>query len=229
VRARLERIYEGAGAWHELARLAVEDAAATGAVADRVAHLLRAGWLLLTRAGDPVGAIVPLEEALELQPDDLDGVAILADAYTASGRAREAVARLERAILPYRGRRTRELAALHLRLARAAHEYGDGSAEALSLTHALECDSQSGDICSEVAIQAIEIGQLDIATRALRAVTLLKGTAPISRALAYQYLGEIARRQGDPKRALTLLRRALSEDPALEGARALIEAIERGF
>ncbi|MGA3119299.1 MAG: tetratricopeptide repeat protein [Polyangiaceae bacterium] len=229
VRARLERIYEGAGAWRELARLAVEDAAATGVVADRVAHLLRAGWLLLTRAGDPVGAILPLEEALELRPDDLDGVAILADAYTASGRAREAVARLERAILPYRGRRTRELAALHLRLARAAHEYGDGSAEALSLTHALECDSQSGDICSEVAIQAIEVGQLDIATRALRAVTLLKGTAPISRALAYQYLGEIARRQGDPKRALTLLRRALSEDATLEGARALIEAIERGF
>ena len=41
----------------------------------------------------------------------------------------------------------------------------------------------------------------------------------MSKALAYQYMGEIARKQGDPKRALMLLKRALAEDPTLEGAR----------
>ena len=50
----------------------------------------------------------------------------------------------------------------------------------------------------------------------------------MSKALAYQYMGEIARVQGDPKRALTLVKRALVEDPTLEGARALVQAIERG-
>jgi tetratricopeptide (TPR) repeat protein len=228
IRPRLERIYEATGAWRELAGFALADARASADPTERAARLLRAGWLFLTRAGDPSGAIDPIEEALALRPGDLDGVAILADAYTGAGRARDAVSRLERVIAPYRGRRARELAPIHLRMANAVHELGDGESESRSLAHALECDSQNGDIVSEVALRSIEIGQLDLATRALRAVTLLKTVAPISRGLAYQYLGEIARRQGEPRRALALLRRALTEDPALEGARAVIEAIERG-
>jgi tetratricopeptide (TPR) repeat protein len=229
IRPRLERIYEATGAWHELAGLALADARASTDPTERAGRLLHAGWLLLMRAGEPSGAIEPIEEALTLRPGDLDGVAILADAYTGAGRARDAVARLERVMAPYRGRRARELAAIHLRMAHAVHELGDGESESRSLAHALECDSQNGDIVSEVALRSIGIGQLDLATRALRAVTLLKTVAPISRGLAYQYLGEIARRQGEPRRALALLRRALTEDPALEGARTVIEAIERGF
>ena len=62
----------------------------------------------------------------------------------------------------------------------------------------------------------------------MRAVTLQKTVGPMSKALAYQYMGEIARVQGDPKRALTLVKRALLEDPSLEGARALVQALERG-
>jgi hypothetical protein len=42
-------------------------------------------------------------------------------------------------------------------------------------------------------------------------------------------MGEIARKQQDPKRALVLLKRALMEDPTLEGARALVDAMERGM
>jgi tetratricopeptide (TPR) repeat protein len=229
IRPRLERIYEATGAWRELAGLALADARASADPAERAGRLLRGGWLFLMRAGDPGGAIEPIEEALALRPGDLDGVALLADAYIGAGRARDAVARLERVIVPYRGRRARELAAIHVRMAHAVHELGDAESESRSLAHALECDSQNGDIVSEVALRSMEIGQLDLATRALRAVTLLKTVAPISRGLAYQYLGEIARRQGEPRRALALLRRALTEDPALDGARAVIEAIERGI
>jgi len=72
------------------------------------------------------------------------------------------------------------------------------------------------------------MGQLDLASRALRAITLLKVPGPMSKALAYQYMGEIARLQGDPKRAVTLLKRALIEDSTLDGARALVDALERG-
>ena len=93
----------------------------------------------------------------------------------------------------------------------------------------LECDAQNGQVCSDVALRAIELDQLDLANRALRSITLLKTPGPMSKALAYQYMGEIARKQGDAKRAIMLLKRALTEDPTLEGARALIDAIERGF
>ena len=135
---------------------------------------------------------------------------------------------LDQFVGPSKGRRTREFAGLHWRLSRVARATGDAAGEARALVAALECDAQSGQVCSDVAIRAMELGQLDLASRALRAVTLMRTPGPMSKALAYQYMGEIARVQGDPKRALTLVKRALVEDPNLEGAKALVQAIERG-
>ena len=129
---------------------------------------------------------------------------------------------------PSKGRRAREFAPLHWRLGLVARAMGDANGELRALVQSLECDAQSGQVCSDVAVRAMEVGQLDLASRALRAVTLLKAPGPMSKALAYQYMGEIARVQGDSKRALTLVKRALVEDPTLEGAKALVQAIERG-
>ena len=227
VRHRLERVYEQMGAYGELSKLMLEDARATGDVADRFQLLLRAGALLLEGAGDPAASIEALDEARALRPQDPECVALLADAYTLSGRARDAVALLEPLIAPHKGRRSRELAPLHWRLARAARYLGNTADEVRSLAQAFDCDAQNGRICSDVALRAMEVDQLDLASRALRAITLLKTPGPMSKAVAYQHMGEIARRQGDPKRALMLLHRALTEDPSLEGARALVDAIER--
>ena len=225
---RLERVYELTGAWRELADLVLQDAEASGDVAERFARLVRAGSLLLEQAGEPQAAIGALQEARALRPTDPDCVGLLADALLFTGRATEALAVIEQVAGPSKGRRTREFAGLHWRLSRAARAMGDAAGELRALTLALECDAQSGQVCSDVAIRAMEIDQLELASRALRAVTLLKTPGPMSKALAYQYMGEIARVQGDPKRALTLVKRALVEDPTLEGARALVQAIERG-
>ncbi len=225
---RLEKVYEHAGAWRELADLALQDAKASGDVAERFTLLLRAGSLLLQQAGDPEAAIVALKEARALRPTDSDCVDRLADAFIVTGRAPDALALIEQVIGPSKGRRARELAGLYWRLSRVGRAMGDVPAELRALVQALECDAQSGQVCSDVAARAMEIGQLDVANRALRAVTLLKTPGPMSKALAYQYMGEVARAQGDPKRALTLVKRALVEDPTLEGARFLVDAIERG-
>jgi tetratricopeptide (TPR) repeat protein len=229
VRERLERVYEAAGAWHELADLALEDARASGDVAERCALLRRAGDLLLEHAGDPAAATQALEEARALRPADLDVAGLLAEAMALSGRGQEAIALLEEILGPHKGRRARELSPLLWREARVRRALGDGAGETRALGQALEHDAQNGQVCADVAIRAIELDQLDIANRALRAVTLLKSPGPMSKALAYQYMGEIARKQGDAKRAVQLLKRALTEDPTLEGAKALIDAIERGF
>ncbi len=228
VRERLERVYELTGAWQELADLALAGAGAGGDVAERFAALVRAGSILLERAGDGDAALALLGEAHALRPNDAQCVALLADAYTTTGQGREAVALLEQALAPYRGKRAREAAPLYVRLARAARYAGDEAGEVRSLAQALDCDSQNPEVCADVALRAVELDQLELANRALRAITLLKTPGPMSRALAYQYMGELARRQGDPKRALMLLKRALTEDPTLEGARALIEGLERG-
>jgi tetratricopeptide (TPR) repeat protein len=230
VRNRLERVYDQLGAWHELADLALEDTRSTGDVAERFAQLLRAGALLLEKAGDPAAALAPLGEARALRPADPDCVALLADALTLSGRVQEAAAMLDQVIAPHRGRRARELAPLYWRVARVARYAGDTPGEVRAMVQALECDAQNGTVCADVAQRAAELDQLDLANRAFRSITLLKTPGPIGKGLAYQFLGEIARKQNDPKRAVMLLKRALMEDSTLEGARALIDAIEnRGF
>jgi tetratricopeptide (TPR) repeat protein len=228
VRQRLERLYEQTGAWHELADLVLESAAAAGDVADRFALLVRAGVVLLEQAGDPEPAIAALEQAKALRPGDADCIGPLAEAYTLAGRGPDAIALLDGVLAPTKGKRTRELAPLYWRQSRVLQHAGDAAGEQRSLVMALECDSQNGDVCAAVAMRAIETEQLDLATRALRAVTMLKAAGPMPKGLAYQYMGEIAIKQNDVKRALTLLKRACVEDPSLESAKELLQSIERG-
>jgi golgin subfamily B member 1 len=228
VRSRLERLYEQGGAWHELADLVLESAAAATDVADRFALLVRSGLVLLGQAGDPEAAIAALEQAKALRPGDADCVGPLAEAYTLAGRGQDAVALLDSVLGPTKGKRARELAPLYWRQSRVMQYLGDGAGEQRALTVALECDSQNGEVCAAVAMRAVETEQLDLATRALRAVTMLKTAGPMPKGLAYQYMGEIAIKQNDVKRALTLLKRACVEDPSLESAKELLQSIERG-
>ena len=101
----------------------------------------------------------------------------------------------------------------------------DRNVELQHLTTALDMDAQNGVVASELAYLAMELQNLDVAQRALRAITMLKVPAPLPKALAYQHLGEIARQQGDVKRAMMLLKRAIDDDPSLQSARILLDAL----
>jgi tetratricopeptide (TPR) repeat protein len=225
LRQRLERLYEQTGAWRELADMFLADAKATGDVAGRFAHLMRAGAVLLEHAGDNEGAIAALKEAHALRPNEHACITQLGDALIAAGRTAEATEVLNAAVALHKGRRSRELASLYHRLARVAHAEGNPSAELGWLTQALDMDSQNGAVAAEVATAAMDAGQLDLANRALRNITMLKNPGPMPKALAYQYMGEIARKQGDTKRAIMLLKRAVQEDPNLTGAKALLDHV----
>lgn len=72
----------------------------------------------------------------------------------------------------------------------------------------------------------MELQNWEAAQRALRQITMLKVPAPLPKALAYQHLGEIARKQGDVKRAMLLLKRAIDDDPTLQSARAMLDALQ---
>lgn len=225
LRGVLERIYQETFALRELAELYLEDARAAMDVAGRFSALIRAGSLLVQHAQDPDLAIGPLEEARTLRPNDLDCVALLADAYTAGGRYQEASDVLVAAVSAHKGRRSRELSTLYHRLARVAQATDNRTAELQHLTTALDIDAQNGHVASELSYLSMELGEWDIANRALRAITMLKTQAPLPRSLAYQHLGEIAQAQGDVRRAVGYLKRALDEDPNLETARALLDQI----
>jgi tetratricopeptide (TPR) repeat protein len=228
LRERLAQLYEHAGAYKELAEMSLTDAQHAKDVAGRFAHLVRAGALFVQHGADPNVAIAALDEAHALRPSDMECIVLLADAYTVAGRTAEAIELVNVAIASHKGKRSRELAALYHRLARAAHAFGDSANEMGWLASALDMDAQNGFVAAELASVALEQGQLDLATRALRAITLLKepASAPMSKAMAYQHLGEIARQQGDVKRAVLLLKRAIDDDPTLHSARALLDALQ---
>jgi len=227
LRARLERLYESVGAFRDLAEMSLQDARSATDDATRCAHLKRAGSLLVQDGSDAEAAIDCLVEAVALSPDDMECTLLLADAYTVAGRTTEARDIIAAQITARAGRRSPELGSLYHRLARIANASGDRAGELSALTSGLEADAQNGFVAAELASLALEIGDIDIATRALRAITLLKdaSTSHLPKGLAYQYLGEIARQQGDPKRAMLLLKRALEDDPSLDTARSLIEEL----
>lgn len=233
LRQRLAWLYEQLGAIKELAELLLEEARAAGEVGPRFEGLVHAGQLLLGLSQDPAStqqvgvnaAVAPLEEAHALRPADLDCAALLSDAYVGGGRFDEAQELLRNTIGTFKGRRARELSALYHRLARVAEILGDRGLALQHLTTALDMDAQNGYVASELAYLAMDLGNLDLAQRALRAVTMLKTPAPLSKALAYQHLGEIANQQGDVKRAMLLLKRAIDDDPTLESARALLDTL----
>jgi tetratricopeptide (TPR) repeat protein len=225
LRETLARLSEAAGAFDRLATLAEEEAASGDGPAVHAA-LLRAGshWL---QAGDAARAIAVLTRASEKSPTDMECTALLADAYVMAGRGEQAALALSHAVASFKGRRSKELAPLYHRPARISHDSGDLTREMAWLSTALEMDGQNGVVAAELADVAIQLSQLDVAQRALRAITMLKGPTPVSKALAYQRLGEIAQVQGDTKKAVLLLKRALDEDPSLDSARELLDELDR--
>jgi tetratricopeptide (TPR) repeat protein len=235
LRQRLAWLYEQLGAVRELAELVLEEARAATDVGPRFEGLMRAGQLFLEVAADPNAtaevpgashAVTALQEAHALRPNDLDCAALLSDALVGAGELDDAQEILSRTIASFKGRRARELSAMFHRLARIAEMLGDKQAELQNLVTALDMDTQNGVVASELAYLAMEVGNYEIAQRALRQITMLKAAAPLPKALAYQHLGEIARNQGDNKRAMMLLKRATDEDPQLETARELLSQIQ---
>ncbi|RYG83962.1 tetratricopeptide repeat protein, partial [bacterium] len=214
------------GLYRSLAEVCQEIAALEDDENRRFGYLLKAGNAFLDSGEDLELAIEPLAEAHALRPNDLDAVALLSDANTSVGRIDAAADILNATLATMKNRRSREIGTLYHRVARVAQARGDRQGEMAALTTALEMDPQNGVAALELSQIAIELGDLDLAARALRALTMLRGEGPIPRALAYKQLGEIAWAQGDQKKAVIMLKRALDDDPRLEEARTLLAQIE---
>ena len=230
LRHRLEELYQATGAHRELASLFLEDAAAARDVAGRFAALVRAGSALFLQPPGTLmmshAAIEPLREARALRPGNLEATTLLADALTGAHRNGEAFELLTAAVASHKGRRSRELAR-HAIIASRGWLGRTASAPARwpGYATALDMDAQNGVVAAELAAVAMKTGKLEVAQRALGAVTMLRGSSPMSKALAYQRLGEMAKQQGDLKRAALLWKRAIDDDPTLETARSMLAAL----
>jgi golgin subfamily B member 1 len=153
---------------------------------------------------------------------------LLADAYIQTARLEDAANLLDGAIAAQKGRRSREVSMMQQRMADIARAVGDHMNEMAWLNAACESDPQNGFAAAKLTDVAMELGQLEVAVKALKAISLMKAPKPMSRAMAYLRQAIIAQHQGDARKAATLAKKALAEDPALEEATTLLEQLGAG-
>lgn len=221
----LEAIYERQGAHRELAALCLARAGLATEKEPRFTELRRAGQLYLHGVREAGPAIEALLAARELKPEDHEATVLLADAYIAAGLLQEATTMLTEAVAAHRGRRSREVAVLQQRVARVAYATGDRSVEIAWLNAALDSDKQNAEVATELADAAMATGDLEVALKALRAITSMRGVTQTQRAVALLRQGQIAQQQGDVRRAILMAKKAQAEDPELAEAATFLAEI----
>jgi tetratricopeptide (TPR) repeat protein len=219
--ALLARLYEELDDKRALASLLGQHLSSGGPAEKRAEELRRIGQLLLA-AGDVEAALEPLTQALSLKPDDVPTVLFIADAHIAARRFQQAQDLLEHSMNTQRQRRSPELALLRYRMARLSDAANDQEARLEWLNAALEADLNNGEVASETAIVAQAMENHELALKALRAITMLKGETSMSRAEAFYRQAQIVAQKGEPRRAVLWAKKAKAEDANLPGVDQLL-------
>jgi len=225
LRTRLRRMYEAAGAFAELASIMIAEAEQAPDDRMRFERLSEAGDMSRKVEGGERIAVDAYRRAFAIMPEDHRIVIKLADVLGSLGEIEEAANILDQTIDVFGKKRSPELAELQHAMARIGRIAGDWEAVFAWLDAAVQTDRQNGAAASELAVVAMERGELDIAIKALQAITLLKNEAPMSKAEAYLRQGMIAEQRGDMKKAVFLGKRAVTQDPDYADARAFIERL----
>jgi tetratricopeptide (TPR) repeat protein len=216
---RLSDAYRRLEAWDKLAKVLADGAARAdheGNTTASIARLREAAALMRDRCDDAVSAMVLLEEASGLAPDDQAIRLELADAMRCAGRFDDARPIFTALLDAYGGRRPRERAAVHHALARLEVAQ-QRPAEALrELETASRIDPQNAAILQALAALAHDTGQIEQAERSYRALLALLRrledggqSVGVARSEAFLELSAIAGKQGDAPRAKELLESAL--------------------
>src|SRR6185312_11255955 len=175
----LARTYEQTGEKRKLATLLYDAGGHSEDEAQRFEHLRRAGGLSV-ELGDSAMALMALNEALSLRPQDEATALLVSDAYLLVSALDEAREALTPFVAAHKGMASPALAALHGRLARIAALAGDAKGELGALTRALEADKKNGEIMGTLAERAEAAGDLDLALKALRLIIANNATGPVT-------------------------------------------------
>jgi tetratricopeptide (TPR) repeat protein len=229
IRKRLAAVYEKTKNWGSLAELLAGDAEAAEGTPAKIALYRKAADLHLSKRGDAAAAATLLEKASALAPDDRELLLLLCDAYSASGRGKDAAEALEKIVASFGGKRSKELAAIHQRLSRAYLAEGNKDKALAELDHAFKIDPGSVAILKDLGTLSMETGDLERAQKTFRALLLQKldPNGPITKGEVFFYLGDISRRQGDKVKAVQMLERALENESSLDKAKALLSELKK--
>ena len=195
---------------------------------EQVKLLRRAADIHIRERKAPADAVPLLERASHLSPYDRELLLQLCDAYTASGRERDATKVLERVIASFGNRRTKELSLYHHRLGRALASLGDKDVALLQFDMAFKIDPGSVSVLKDLGVLALETNDLDRAQKTFRALLLqrLDPNIGITKGEVFYYLGEISAKQGDKAKAVQMLERAIENEPSLDRARTKLSELK---
>lgn len=220
-RKELRAHYQRTQAWGDLASILVTEADLEQDPQVKAAHLREAAEIHLQRREAPAEAAALLEKATALVPDDRPLLLLLCDALSASGRGKEAADVLRKVIESFGGKRSKELAVYHHRLAQALDAQGERDAALQEFDLAFKIDPGNVVVLRDLGKLALDAGDLDRAQKTFRALLLQKldAASGITKGEVFFYLGEISDKQGDKSKALQMFERAVETDASLTRAK----------
>ena len=212
---RLITFYEKHARHAPLAQVLRGDAEAASDKAVKVPLLRRVADLYAKELGDPASAAALLEQAAQLEPEDRSILLTLCDLYIAASRQADAIPVLQKIIASYGTKRTKEVAVYQHRLGLALEGLGDVPGALGAFDAAFKIDLTNVAILRDLGRLCWRTGDFDRAQKTFRALLLQKldASSGITKGDIYYYLGDIAAKQGDPKKAVQNLERALVEQP----------------
>ena len=220
-RKELRAHYSRTSSWADLASILVVEADLESDPQVKAAHLKEAAEIHLQKREAPGEAASLLERATALVPDDRPLLLLLCDALSASGRGKDAADVLRKVIESFGGKRSKELAIYHHRLAQALDAQGNREGALEEFDRAFKIDPGNIIVLRDLGKLALDSGNLELAQKTFRALLLQKldPSSGISKGEVFYFLGEISERQGDRTKALQMFERAVETDPSLAEAK----------
>lgn len=213
-RDRLKRHLRDRADYRALAEVLDSELQTAGSESDQATLLREISNVYRDQLDDPAAAARYLERAVALDGEDRAALVPLCDLYMAAGRQQDAVPILRRIIESFGRQRGKELASHYHRLGQALAAAGDAAGALEAYDAAFKIDLTNVAILRDLGKLTHANGDLDRAQKSFRALLLqkLEPDSGIQKADVYYYLGDIAARQDDARKAITMLERALAED-----------------
>jgi tetratricopeptide (TPR) repeat protein len=228
IRDTLRSLYESSQNWDKLAALIAGDADKADNPDDRVKLLRKAAQIHADKRKDSAAAAELLRQATEVKPEDRDLMLELCDAFSASGRGKEAVAVLEKIVESYGGKRSKELGEIHRRLARAYLADSETQKALEELDKAFRIEPGNVQVLKELGEVSVQVADYKKAQQMFRALLLQKldKDSPITKAEVFMHLGDVHMRLGETQKAVQMLERAVQTDDSLERAKELLAQVK---
>ena len=236
LRDHLRTIYRDQEDWGKLAALIASEASEADDDDEKVVLLRKAADIHSGKRDDHAAAAALLDQAVDLKPDDRDLMLALCDAYNESGRGKAAIEVLGKIVESYGGRRSKDLAEIHHRIAKAHLAEGDPLAAMKELENARKMDPGSVAILFALGTLSLRLAESDDDAKAahlkrsansFRSLLLqrLDSASLVSKSDVFYHLARVSHLDGDNKKAKQMAERALSGDKSHEGAKALLEEL----